>query len=343
MSTPNQDNPLMNVIEGGGFPLLGLDLWEHAYYLKYRNKRDEYIVNFWKVVNWDFVTKMYEMKTQKKLTESVELGKLITESADAKFCDAKEILFFKDLINNSKIKRRYQDGVTDVLKTVFHDFWVEGTTKEMSGFYGVESKEGRSILNNLNTNFNAFCLLVKAVNRQIENIGRTDKIFDFSYKENRTLKEVERFLNALNHFKKQIFTKNNEDFINIIKVLKKLWDRGQKSEDNVQKKLENYFEGEAKVEKIGGHGQKRDAFKGVDMVIEKDGKTHTAQVKPYSTASIDGDKVSLSDTGNVKPYNVDWLIFIQPKTNKILIFDNHPLQNENQYIFKLSSLLHEIE
>jgi Fe-Mn family superoxide dismutase len=343
MSTPNQDNPLMNVIEGGGFPLLGLDLWEHAYYLKYRNKRDEYIVNFWKVVNWDFVTKMYEMKTQKKLTESVELGKLITESADAKFCDAKEILFFKDLINNSKIKRRYQDGVTDVLKTVFHDFWVEGTTKEMSGFYGVESKEGRSILNNLNTNFNAFCLLVKAVNRQIENIGRTDKIFDFSYKENRTLKEVERFLNALNHFKKQIFTKNNEDFINIIKVLKKLWDRGQKSEDNVQKKLENYFEGEAKVEKIGGHGQKRDAFKGVDMVIEKDGKTHTAQVKPYSTATVDGDKVSLSDTGNVKPYNVNWLIFIQPKTNKILIFDNHPLQNENQYIFKLSSLLHEIE
>ena len=41
MSTPNQDNPLMNVIEGGGFPILGLDLWEHAYYLKYRNKRDE--------------------------------------------------------------------------------------------------------------------------------------------------------------------------------------------------------------------------------------------------------------------------------------------------------------
>ena len=343
MSTPNQDNPLMNVIEGGGFPLLGLDLWEHAYYLKYRNKRDEYIINFWKVVNWDFVTKMYEMKTQTKLMESVELGKIITESADAKFCDAKEILFFKDLINNSKIKRRYQDGVTDVLKTVFHDFWVEGTTKEMSGFYGVESKEGRSILNNLNTNFNAFCLLVKAVNRQIEKIGRTDKIFDFSFKENRTLKEVERFLSALEHFKKQIFTKNNEDFINIIKVLKKLWDRGQKSEDNVQKKLENYFEDGAKVEKIGGHGQKRDAFKGVDMVIEKDGKTYTAQVKPYSTATIDGDKVSLSDTGNVKPYNVNWLIFIQPKTNKILIFDNHPLQNENQYIFKLSSLLHEIE
>ena len=47
MSTQNQDNPLMNIYERGGFPILGLDLWEHAYYLKYQNKRDEYIQNFW--------------------------------------------------------------------------------------------------------------------------------------------------------------------------------------------------------------------------------------------------------------------------------------------------------
>jgi Fe-Mn family superoxide dismutase len=80
MSTPNQDNPLMNVIEGGGFPLLGLDLWEHAYYLKYRNKRDEYISNFWKVVNWDFISKLYEMKTETKLLESEGFSKIISES-----------------------------------------------------------------------------------------------------------------------------------------------------------------------------------------------------------------------------------------------------------------------
>jgi Fe-Mn family superoxide dismutase len=79
MSTSNQDNPLMNVIEGGGFPLLGLDVWEHAYYLKYKNKRDEYISNFWKVVNWDFVTKLYEMRVETKLTESRQMKQVLTE------------------------------------------------------------------------------------------------------------------------------------------------------------------------------------------------------------------------------------------------------------------------
>jgi Fe-Mn family superoxide dismutase len=59
-STPNQDNPLMDLSETRGFPVLGLDVWEHAYYLKYQNKRADYINNWWALVNWDYVAKRYE-------------------------------------------------------------------------------------------------------------------------------------------------------------------------------------------------------------------------------------------------------------------------------------------
>jgi Fe-Mn family superoxide dismutase len=59
VSTGNQDNPLMSGI-GGGTPILALDVWEHAYYLKYQNKRAEYIENFWNIINWNKVSELYE-------------------------------------------------------------------------------------------------------------------------------------------------------------------------------------------------------------------------------------------------------------------------------------------
>lgn len=80
MFTPNQDNPLMNIIKGGGYPLLGLDLWEHAFYLKYQNKKDEYITNFWNHINWDFVNDLFRTKSKKKLKESI--SKILVENAE---------------------------------------------------------------------------------------------------------------------------------------------------------------------------------------------------------------------------------------------------------------------
>ena len=64
-STPNQDNPLMDCAEKKGAPILGLDVWEHAYYLKYQNKRGDYVSAFFNVVNWSEVSRNYTRATKK--------------------------------------------------------------------------------------------------------------------------------------------------------------------------------------------------------------------------------------------------------------------------------------
>ena len=63
-STPNQDNPLMDVAEVKGTPILGIDVWEHAYYLKYQNKRPDYLKAIWNVINWSKVAEHYANVTK---------------------------------------------------------------------------------------------------------------------------------------------------------------------------------------------------------------------------------------------------------------------------------------
>ena len=60
VSTPNQDNPLMDISKVRGIPLLTIDVWEHAYYLKYQNRRGDYITNFWDIINWNTVNKRFK-------------------------------------------------------------------------------------------------------------------------------------------------------------------------------------------------------------------------------------------------------------------------------------------
>lgn len=340
MSTPNQDNPLMNVIEGGGFPLLGLDLWEHAYYLKYRNKRDEYITNFWKVVNWEFVTKMYEMRVETKLTESTKMKQILSEGK-SEMCSKSDNEFYRMLFNvNQDIKWTYMNGINRILKEVFNENYIEiPPNNQLPGIYDIEGP-GRSVINKLNTNYTAFCILLKDLNQVIATIPNKKPIIFTDKTPAEQKKEVERFVNALGHFKYRIFDKQSSTFINLLRTLTEKNNAGDKREQITLSILKRFFGQNAKVELVGELGNKKDAIQGVDLEIFKDGKLHTAQVKPFREMKKTESGIELEGTASVKLYKTDWMVFQRGKN--VLVFDKKPKIVGGNFVFPLDSLLYSI-
>ena len=341
MTTLNQDNPLMNVIENGGFPLLGLDLWEHAYYLKYKNKRDEYITNFWGVVNWDFVTKMYEMKTQTKLMESQKMKQLLSEGK-SEMCSPKENEFYRNLFNTvPEVKWIYRDGIDSILKDVFSEKYIEKPERgHLPGIYDLEGT-GRSVINKLNTNYTAFCILLQDLNVVIRSKTNEDII---NFKDKNPFaqkKETKRFINALNDYKFRIFDTESSTFLNLMRTLTEKNDAGAKREEITAAILKRFFGNKVNVTLIGELGSEKDAIGGIDIEITKDGKTLTGQIKPYREMILDGNTITLMGTAAVSIYKTDLMIFQKGKS--VLIFNKKPKIVDGNFVFSTDSLVYNIQ
>jgi Fe-Mn family superoxide dismutase len=343
MSTPNQDNPLMNIVDNGGYPILGLDLWEHAYYLKYKNKRDEYIKNFWKCVNWEFVNDLYTLRSKRKLNESIKIKTIITEGKSEK-CSKEDNEIIRFIFNvNPKVKQVFRYGIDSILKKVFKDNYYEKNEydgNESSGVYDLESK-GRSVINKLNTNYTCFCILLRDINKVLgsENKPKINIVGKPPFTQ---ISETRKLISVIDKYSDRIFNLNSQTFINLMSTLTKTNEMGGERELFTVNTLKKHF-GEDNVFLIGELGSVKDMIDGVDCEVVIDGKKKTGQIKPYTHVKKDEDTTTIYGSGQVKPYKTDLLIF--SKSNKsVLVFNNDSTKIKNgNYVLPNSSLIYELK
>ena len=342
ISTPNQDNPLMNIIRNGGYPLLGLDLWEHSYYLKYRNKRDEYIHNFWKCVNWEFVNELFKMKTKTSIKENVRMKKIISEGVSER-CSRFDVQFYRNLFNtNDKVKTTYRFGIEKILSKVYPNNFYEKNAygpNQMQGIYDFED-EGRSVINKMNTNYEVFCVLLNDVNLVMTKLGRPQINFKNKNSEEQ-IAEAKRLISVVDEFKTRIFSLSAGTFENIMATLGSTNSGGELTEIMVVEILKKEY-GEDNVTKIGGLGVSVDALDGVDCEIKINGVVQTAQIKPYKFNKLVNGFYTMFDTGQVKPYYTDWMVFSK-KNKDAMIFDNKGIKIVNgNYVIPENNLIKHI-
>lgn len=343
ITTPNQDNPLMNVIDNGGYPLLGLDLWEHAYYLKYKNKRDEYIKNFWKCVNWEFVNTLYLSKIEKKINENIKSNVLINEGKSEK-CDRKETEVIRFIFNvNPKVKHIFRYAIDSILKEVFSDNYYESGQYgpgESYGIYDLETK-GRSVINKLNTNYTCFCILLNDINKvlEYENKPKINLVGKTPFEQ---ISETKKFVKVMDEYKTRIFNTNSSTFINLMSTLNRTNTLGNENENSTIDFLKKKF-GNENVAQIGKLGSLKDMNEGVDCQIIVDSKIYTAQIKPFTHLTKSDNSITIFGTGQVKPYKTDWIIFTK-KNKEVFVFKNNSTKIINgNYVIPESDLIYHLQ
>jgi hypothetical protein len=333
----------MNIIDGGGFPILGLDVWEHAYYLKYQNKRDEYIENFWDVVNWEFVNKLYTEKTKTRLTESIKTKQLIKEEV--------EVLKSNGRLNpafvQTMLKKVYPKCSPEIIRNYNPSTRIEspcyGKIKSemcdtnygvIGGKYAISQRGGTGEWSVLNW-FDANTLV-------------SDMILDLYKRFNREKIDLKSWLRKMSNSllgEDGRFTPQLADLIINPETKGGTLNRGIEREKIAIDILNTEYK-DSKVNQFCD-GDIRDKYNGQDMFININGVDEYIQVKPtidlYESKDENGNIVYIfKSKNNYNPNNIQIFGFIDNRNNYIFFdFENVEIEDEGgsskerfSYIFK---------
>jgi Fe-Mn family superoxide dismutase len=319
MSTPNQDNPLMNIIKDGGYPLLGLDVWEHSYYLKYQNKRDEYINNFWDVVNWEFVNDLFVSKNKKNLKENINIKKILTENTKTLTFPLKprEI---KELVNSQY--NQCGDGDTEGCIGKIETQKCTTNVGVIGGKYSEKNYGGDSmwsIVNRFDTN--------SKIHKEI--------ILIWSEKTNGEV-DLSKWIKDNTY---DLFSNNGEFTERLVELNSKTVTEGKRNEDYSKEIIRKIYKLDPLEEGISYElyehcsGDVNDREKGQDIVLKfGDDEPIFFQVKPFYSDTIklfDGGERgyhykldSWNNHNKYKEENVDIIVYVDRVNDKYIMFRN---------------------
>ena len=267
---------------------------------------------------------------------------ILTEQSKSQSCSRQDAELYRMIFSaNPNVKWKFRRSIDSILKNVLSEYYYEEdpTGKgQMPGFYNIESDD-RSVINKLNTNYSCFCILVKDINKVLTS-KQVNPIYFLDKTPKQQEEETIKLIKYIELFGSRIFNPNSDTFKNLMNTLIKTHNLGEKRENDTLAKLKKKF-GENNVTKIGGLGSKEDMVEGIDITINIDGKKYTSQVKPFSKLIYNNGNITALETGSVKKYNTDWLIFTNNTSTQV--FDNKNTKIiDGNYVFPESALIYSL-